>query len=385
MTSTLLEFYKDRNQQMIDLLTELVNIESPSRDKGAVDVMVDYVESQLRQLAPSSVTRQPQTAVGDCLLAKWIESGPGKPILILMHLDTVWSLGTISERPVRLDDEGRLYGPGAVDMKGGVTVALSAIRGLLDRGELPDRPIWMFFNTDEEIGSKHSTETIRELAAQCGLVLVMEPGTSDGAIKTQRKGIATYRVSVEGRASHAGNEPEAGINAIVELAQQVHKLNGLNDLRNGTSVSVTMIEGGTAGNVIPAHASAYVDTRMITKQAMDQIREQIMALTPFVPGAKVSVELLHARGPMEFNEQMRATFNRCKAIATEYGLTVRGESVGGGSDGNTTASMGIPTLDGLGPYGGGLHAIHEHVLISSLAQRTALLSALLLEWPHMEG
>lgn len=378
--SELLEFYRARQQQMIDLLTALVNIESPSRDKSATDKLVDQVENLLNEMGTSSVTRFPQAEVGDYLLAKWNENAQGTPIMAIMHLDTVWPLGTLAERPVRIDDDGRLYGPGAVDMKGGVTVLLSAIQGLQARNELPDRPIWAFFNTDEEIGSVGSTPKIQELAQDCGLVLVLEPGTSDGATKIQRKGSATFQVHVEGRASHAGNEPEAGINAIVELAQQIVKLNSFNDLKNGTSVSVTLTEGGSAGNVIPASASAWIDSRMLTQLAMDTTRDKIMSLTPFVPGAKVRVEAINSRGPMEYNDQMKATFARFQELGAKYGVTVRGESVGGGSDGNTTASMGIPTLDGLGPYGGGLHALHEHVLISSLAERATLISAILKDW-----
>lgn len=378
--SELLMYFKDQQQNMIDLLTTMVNYETPSHDKSLVDQLGDFMEQQCKKMSASSVTRFPQTDVGDHLLAKWNENAPGKPITFIGHIDTVWQAGTLAERPVTIDDDGRLFGPGAVDMKAGIVIALTAIHGLQQRGEMPQRPIWFFINTDEEIGSKTSTPLIEETAAQSDLILVMEPGTKDGAIKIQRKGIATYRVHVEGRASHAGNAPEEGINAIIELAQQAVKLNSLNDLRNGTSVSVTKIEGGTASNVIPAEATAHVDTRMITQQAMDSTYRAIMGLQPFLPGAKVHVEQTHARSPMEYNDLMKANFARCQEIGQQYGITVRGESVGGGSDGNTTASMGIPTLDGLGAVGDGLHAIHEHILISSLAQRATLAAAILKEW-----
>jgi glutamate carboxypeptidase len=233
---------------------------------------------------------------------------------------------------------------------------------------------------DEETGSTFSTPIIQEIAPQCGLVLVMEPATQEEALKTWRKGIATYTVRVEGRASHAGNAPEKGINAVVELAQQTLKLNDMNDLRHGTSVSVTMVNGGIAANVIPAQATAKVDVRALTMVALKETNERILALEPFVPGAKVSVENHHLRGPMEHNDQMQADFAQCKAIGERLGLTVREDGSGGGSDGNTTASMGVPTLDGLGPAGDGLHAVHEHVVLNSMPRRAALLAGMLKEW-----
>jgi glutamate carboxypeptidase len=378
--SELAAYFQGQTEAMVELLTTMVSYESPSGDKALVDAYGAFIEAQLRELG-AAVTRYPQAEVGDCLLARWNADAPGKPLLFLVHIDTVWAEGTLATMPIRIED-GKLYGPGAVDMKGGIAVMLSALRVLIARGELPDRPIWALVNSDEEIGSKASTPLIEEAARQAALVLVMEPGTRDGALKIARKGIATFRVHVEGRAAHAGNAPEQGINAIVELAQQIAKINGLNDLRNGTSVSVTMVDGGSAGNVIPARASAYIDSRMLTTRAMRDLREALGALQPFVPGASVRVEEIHARGPMEYNDTIQAAFERAKAIGAAHGLTVRGESVGGGSDGNTTAALGVPTLDGLGAVGDGLHATHEHVLISSLPQRATLVAGVLKDWPR---
>ena len=318
--------------------------------------------------------------MGDFLLAKWNENAPGKPLMFLIHIDTVWPLGTLAERPVRIDDQGILYGPGAVDMKAGVTLTLWSIRGLVERGELPERPIWVLMTSDEEVGSIYSEQVIKSTAAQAGLVMVMEPATKEEALKTWRKGVGTFTVKVEGRPSHAGNAPEQGINAIIELAQQTMKLNGMNDLKNGTSVSVTMVNGGSATNVIPAEATAKVDVRTLSARAWEEISEKILNLTPFVPGAKVSSSVGHARGPMEHNDQMARTFAQCKKIGESYGLTIREDGSGGGSDGNFTAHMGIPTLDGLGPQGDGLHALHEQVVLDSLPRRATLLAAMLKEW-----
>ncbi len=378
--SDLLTYFQGQRQAMIDLLTTLVNFETPTRSKPDVDKLGAYLEQQFRALGASSVTRFPREQVGDIALAKWNETAPGKPILFLMHIDTVWPLGTLANRPVTIDDDGRLFGPGAVDMKGGITLVLTALRGLIERGEMPQRPIWILMTTDEEVGSLHSEEIIIETAKQCGLVLVMEPATPEEALKTSRKGISTYEIHVEGRASHAGNAPEQGINAVVELAQQIMELNAMNDLKNGTSVSVTMVEGGITMNVIPPKASAMVDVRTLTGRAYDAINEKIHSLTPFVPGAKVTVKQDHARGPMERNDRMIAAFQQAKAIGANYGVTIREAASGGGSDGNLPAFEGITTLDGLGPQGDGLHAEHEHVVINSLPRRATLIAGMLKDW-----
>lgn len=378
--SDLLAYFKTQQQAMVDLTIELINYETPTKDKAAVDKLGAHMESRFRALGASSITRIPQTEVGDFLLAKWNEEADGTPIMFLIHIDTVWDLGTVAERPARIEDDGKLYGPGAVDMKAGIALVLSTIQGLTELDQMPNRPVWVLMTSDEEIGSVYSIPVLREVAKQTGLVLVMEPGTKEGALKTWRKGLATYRVHVEGRASHAGNAPEQGINAIIELAQQALRLNGLNDLKNGSSVSVTMIDGGTAGNVIPAKASAYVDTRVLTMRAYEDLRNAILDVNPFIPGAKVTVEEVHSREPMEHNDQMKATFAQCKAIGEKYGVSVREDGSGGGSDGNITAAMGVPTLDGLGPQGDGLHAVHEQVVINSLPTRATLLAGMLLDW-----
>lgn len=378
--SDLLTYFQGQRQAMVDLLTTLVNYETPTKDKAAVDKLGAFMEQQFRALGASSVTHLPVAEVGDMRLAKWNETAPGLPILFLIHIDTVWPIGTLAERPVRIDDEGRLFGPGAIDMKAGIAIVLTALRGLVERGEMPQRPIWVLMTSDEEVGSIHSRQTIIDTARQCGLVLVMEPATRDEALKTWRKGIATYDIQVEGRASHAGNAPEQGINAVVELAQQIMELNAMNDLRHGTSVSVTMVRGGITMNVIPPHAEAMVDVRTLTARAYEEVNAKILGLTPFVPGAKVRVSQHHTRGPMERNAQMIAAFEQAKAIGAKYGLTIREDGSGGASDGNFTAYEGIATLDGLGPQGDGLHAEHEHVVINSLPRRAALIAGMLRDW-----
>ena len=373
----LVQYLKDRQQDMVDLLTEMVGYETFTPEKALVDRFGNFIEAQFKSLGASSVTRFPQTEVGDCLLAKWNEDAPGKPILFLIHIDTVWPTGTLADRPVRIEPDGRLYGPGAVDMKGGITVMLYAIKSLQETGQMPNRPVWVMMNSDEETGSDHSEYLIKDAARHAGLVLVMEPATKEGALKTWRKGIASYVLSIEGRPSHAGNAPEQGINSIVEFAQQVMEINKLNDLKNGTSVSVTMVKGGSAGNVIPAATEAYIDTRMMRSKVLEELDSALTNLHPFIPGAKLSVKRTHTRPPMERSE---AAYEQCKRIGQALGLTVREDGSGGGSDGNFTAAMGIPTLDGLGPQGDGLHALHEHVIMNSLPLQAALCAGMVRDW-----
>jgi glutamate carboxypeptidase len=378
--SNLVEYFSAKQDDMVRLLTQLVKHETPSHNKAQVDALADTIVEWMETTNPTSITRTPMLDVGDMLIGRWNEDAPQKPVVVLMHMDTVWEMGTLARRPVRIDDEGRLYGPGAIDMKGGLAIAMTALEGLMDLDQMPNHPIWLAFTSDEEIGSAASEPHISQLAEQAGLVMVMEPPTSDGAIKTGRKGVATYSITVEGRASHAGNHPEEGINAVLEMAQQIIAISKLQDLRNGISVAVNTIQGGTATNVIPAQATATIDVRTFTQFDMDRVHEELMDLFPKIPGAKVTAELHHMRGPMERDDQMESTFKQCQQIAKSIGLTVYEDTVGGGSDGNITASLGAPTLDGLGPRGAGLHAEHEHVIIRSLPQRAAHVAAMMRDW-----
>ncbi|MCC7207594.1 MAG: M20 family metallopeptidase [Anaerolineae bacterium] len=327
----------------------------------------------------AQVERFPQTAVGDQLLAKWNADAPGKPILFLMHLDTVWPVGVLAARPVHVEGD-RLIGPGTWDMKGSIALVLSVIDGLRQRGEFPQRPIWALFTTDEETGSVYSTDLIERTATQAGLCLVMEFATPDGGLKTWRKGIAQYTVNVTGRSSHAGNAPEKGVNAVVELAHQTLHITELNRLDKGTSVSVTVVRGGAASNVIPDSATAQVDVRFLTRDEHERVAAAMTALQPVLPGASLSVSAGHARPPMERDAVMIATFEQARALAAQLGIDLLEGGSGGGSDGNITAGLGLPTLDGLGPMGEGAHAVHEQVFIRSIPGRAALLDLMIRAW-----
>lgn len=374
----LVAYFTDRTPHMVAALRRLVEFESPSTSKPHVDALSLEVAGQC-QAHGAEIAVYRREAVGDLRVAAWNASAPGKPIMLLAHLDTVWPVGTLEKMPIR-EEGGLLYGPGALDMKGGVVVALEAIRGLRERGTLPQRPIWLFLNTDEETASVYSRDLLCELAQQCGLVLVVEPAAEGEALKVWRKGIGRYTVRTQGRASHAGQAPEAGINAVIEAAHQALALHGLNDLRNGTSVSVTMVDGGIATNVIPPDATLEVDVRFLQASEAARVSRAIEGLGPVLPGAGVEVEGGIDRGPMEYNALMIRTVQQAKALAAGIGLALREDGSGGASDGNFTAALGIPTLDGLGPGGIGLHAAHEQVQIGSLPRRAALLAALLAGW-----
>lgn len=374
--SDLLKMFRSRQQEMLEFLTAMVQRESPTRDKAKVDCLVDLMEARLNSLGADSVDRLPQVEVGDFLHAGWNAAAPGKPFLFLVHIDTVHPVGSLETMPVKIED-GRFYGPGSLDMKAGAVIVLEAIRALVEREQLPNRPIQLLMTTDEEIGSPFSEARIKQLGAGCELVLVTEPATKEGAIKTWRKGGGKYELLIEGRASHAGIAPQEGINAIVEFARQALEINRLNDLKYGTSVSITLVDGGTAGNVIPAQARAHIDTRVLTMEAMENLHEALSSLYPKMPGAKVSCVRQHHRPPMERRPDL---FEKASAIGERHGVSIYEGGTGGGSDGNFTAAMGIPTLDGLGAHGDGAHALHEHVIIDSLPRQAALIAAILMEW-----
>ena len=370
-----LAHFRAHTDDMLALLDEMVSRESFTADKAHVDRLADYLQGALGEFGAERVSRLSQRAVGDFLLAEWHATSPAKPALILCHIDTVHPIGTLRTAPIRRD-ETRYFAPGALDMKAGTVIALTALKALHEQGKLP-RPVKLLLTTDEEIGSPHSRAFIEAQAADAGFVLALEPATPEGAIKTSRKGGAKYALTVEGRASHAGVAPQLGINAIIEFARQALEINGLNDLKYGTSVSVTRVQGGSAGNVIPAHVQAHIDVRAITQMEMERVADAMDGVYPKMPGAKVSCERIGYRPPMQRQD---GVFEQAERIAARNGVTLEEGSSGGGSDGNFTAAMGIPTLDGLGAHGDGAHTQDEHIIIDSLPRQAALLAALLTEW-----
>jgi len=277
----------------------------------------------------------------------------------------------------------KLIGPGTYDMKASIALVLTVIETMRAHDLFPDRPIWALLTSDEEVGSSESVEIIRDVAQHAGLALVMEFAAKNEGLKTWRKGVAHYTLHIAGRSSHAGNAPEKGINAVLEAAHQTLRMSELAAPEKGTTVSVTVLHGGSAVNVIPESATVRIDVRFSTKAEAERVQAAIMSPTPVIAGAVLTPQVDSDRPPMEHDALMITTFAEAQAIAARYGLTIGEDGSGGGSDGNFIAGMGIPTLDGLGSHGDGAHAQIEHCLIPSLARRAVLLSALIREWPAM--
>jgi len=380
MTSltTWMERFFQLREELVSLLRELAVRESPTTEKAAVDRLGEFVADRLRDLG-ARVERIPQESVGDHWIATWGDPEASTQILTLCHLDTVWPLGTLARMPIR-EENGRLYGPGVFDMKGGIAILLGALRGLQALNVHPPHRIRMLFTSDEETGSETSRPLIEAEARRSHLVLCLEPALPDGSLKTFRKGVGDFVVVAYGRSAHAGADPQRGVNAIEELAYQIMRVRGLADLRRGTTVTVGVIRGGTRPNVVPEYAEMVVDVRVATRGEMDRIERAFQNLRPVLDGARLEVRGGFNRPPMERNALMVATFERARAIAAELGLTLTEGGTGGGSDANFTAALGIPTLDGLGAVGNGAHALDEHVQIDSLPQRAALVAALLTRW-----
>ncbi len=368
------EFARRLPDQLAFLRT-LVEIESPSNDKAAVDCLGTHLEPSLRALG-ASVERVPQANVGDQWIARWGEAPGG--YLLMVHLDTVYPMGTLKEFPWQ-EEGGRLRGPGVLDMKASLAMTVSALEALRQAGRLPGRALTLLCTTDEETGSHASRSLIEDLASSSSLVLCLEPALPDGSLKTERKGVGIFRVRVQGRSAHAGSNPEQGINAILEMAHQVLKIEGLADAGRGTTINVGVIQGGTRSNVVPEECRARIDIRVESLEEGRRLEEAVGALRPVLPGATIQVEGGMNRPPMVQTAAMARAFARVQALGRELGLSLTGGRTGGGSDANFVAPLGIPVLDGLGAVGDDAHSPREFVLRDSLPERTALLAALLSE------
>lgn len=359
-------------RRMIEALERLVSIESPSDDKRRCDACADQVAALFSEVTGAPAVRHRRPDSGDHLE---IRLGPRdeRPVLLLCHHDTVWPAGTIERLPFRVDGN-RITGPGSYDMKAGIVEAAFA---LALGGSQPRRAVVVLSTSDEEIGSTSSRELIEETARRATAVLVLEPATSGGAIKTARKGIADFHLSVEGRAAHAGVEPEKGVSAVEELARQVLALKSLENRELGTTINVGVVEGGTRPNVVAASARAEIDVRFSKAGEAERVVEAIRRLSPQLGGARLQVEGGVDRPPLERRDGVIRLAALAQTIASEMGFELPESATGGGSDGNFTAALGIPTLDGLGPDGGGAHADSEHLLIESWMRRTVLLQQLI--------
>lgn len=374
----ILTYLNDNRKALLDVLESMVRIESPSFDAPAVNRCVDYVAG-LAETQGGRVTRYKSRGFGDHLQ---VDFGPaakrGKRTLLLGHLDTVWDIGTLSRMPYKIA-QGRVWGPGVLDMKCGVAMMFFALRALEATGQKLTKPVTILLNADEEIGSKTSRPITEKLAKSSDAVFVLEPGTGlTGKLKTARKGVGDYEVRVHGRASHAGVDFTAGASATLELARQIPRIAGITRLPRGITVNVGVIGGGTRTNVVAEEAWAKVDVRIAKLKDGAWLDKQIHKLRPIDKRTSIEITGGLNRPPMERSRGIVALFRKAQAIGKELGLTLEQSMTGGGSDGNFTAALGIATLDGLGGVGEGAHASNESILLDPIAPRTALLARLLL-------
>ncbi len=376
-TYSRLNVWLNEHQQLIlSEIDSIVRHESPSRDKPALDTLATRLATRYAR-AGGDVERIRNPSGGDHLRIRF-GSGLTPPALLLGHFDTVWPVGTLAQMPIRLTDT-EMSGPGIFDMKTSLAMIPWAIEAIEAEGRTLPRPIVVVLTSDEEIGSPTSRDLIETEARRAAYTLVLEPPLADGRLKTERKGIGQFRVEVSGHSAHAGIEPEKGASAIVELAHQILHVGSLARPERGTTVNVGQIEGGTTPNVVPSHAWAVVDVRVKTANEAARVEEEFQSLKPVSGRTWITVTGNFRRPPMERSPAMIALFRQAAQIGAKLGLELEEGATGGASDGNFTAALGVPTLDGLGCPGGGAHAIDEHILVRELPTRIALIAALLLE------
>jgi glutamate carboxypeptidase len=374
----LIEDVQQRQDALLASLEHIVRLESPSTDKGAVDKLVHYLRAECEQRG-ATIESHDLADWGDLTVASWPGTGNADgQILVMTHIDTVWPIGTIDRLPWSVEGD-IARGPGIFDMKASVAMMLEAMRMIQERN-LEHRPIKWLINTDEEMGSPASRPLIEELARESEYVLCLEPPVPPhGALKTARKGVGMFSMTVAGKASHAGADPKAGVSAIQELANQINYLHSLTDHDLGTTVNVGVVSGGTRRNVIASEAHAEIDLRVVTMSEAEKTVEAIRDTRAILPGATVTIEGELNRPPMERTDAIAAAFQRAYEIGQGIGLELQEAATGGASDGNFTAAAGATTIDGLGCTGDGGHADTEHIKVSGLVERTALLTALLSE------
>ncbi|MCU1304892.1 MAG: peptidase [Candidatus Sulfotelmatobacter sp.] len=374
-----LNYFEQRQDQMVDTIRQLVEIESPSDNKQAVDRIAGFLASKFQSLG-GRIHLHHSNDFGDTLQVDFAgtsaNSNSRKPVLLLGHYDTVYPLGTLASMPCKFE-KGHLHGPGVLDMKSGIALTLHAIEALQHRQGLP-RPVTVLLVSDEEVGSYSSRKVTETLAKQCAAVLVLEPAAGlHGALKTARKGVGEYTLRVKGVAAHAGLDPGKGHSAILELARQITTIANLNDLKQGMSVNPGVIQGGTRTNVVAAEAFVKIDVRIKSAKQAAGIDRKLRSVKPFDKHCRLEITGGINRLPMERTSGVASLFKAAREIASQVRWKLEEAAVGGGSDGNFTAGMGIPTLDGMGGVGEGAHAVHEYIVVSELPRRALLLSAMI--------
>ena len=372
-----LEHVRGRKDEFVDFLSDLARVESPTDHPATMDGVHALLGPALEELGYEVRIVRGKVA-GNHLLASPLTRVKRAPTQLLIgHCDTVWPLETLEQMPVQVVED-RLHGPGTLDMKGGLTQIVFALRALRDLGYEPHVAPVVFVNSDEEVGSPDSKPHVRRLARQASRAFVLEPSLGpEGWIKTARKGLGKFDITIRGRAAHAGLEPEAGVSAIVELSHVIQSINALNDPERGTTVNVGLIDGGTRRNVIAAKASASIDVRVASLEEGRKVEEAVYALRPVTPGVTLEIEGGVRVAPLERTPRNRELWETAKTVGGHLGFELGEAMAGGGSDGNTT-SLYTATLDGLGCVGDGAHADHEHIVIDPSLDRCALLARLLL-------
>jgi glutamate carboxypeptidase len=362
---------------MMKLLQEMVETESPTYDKEAVDRMGKIVIREAKKLV-AEIEIHPKKNFGDNIIARFGEGKNG--ILLLGHLDTVFPLGTLEMQPF-YEKYGRVYGPGTLDMKSGLVIMLTAVAALQEEGKTPKRPITMLFNSDEEMGSYQSRELIENEAQKHALVLVFEPCEYlEGSLHTCRKGTGKFTIKVQGKAAHSGGAHQQGLNAIEELSHQIVKVQQLTDYDKGTTINIGSMHGGRAINIVPAYAEADGDIRLTDLKEYVRVQNAICSLEPVKKDALITTRCILNRPPMPFDATMQKTFAKAKKLAEAEGIKIKAGGSGSASDANFVAHLGIPVLDGLGTVGEGFHTEDEYFLSESFTSRAELTATLLRDW-----
>jgi glutamate carboxypeptidase len=374
----IVQFIRGKEEEMVEMLKAIVEHETPSDHKELTDTLGSWIAEQFTRLTSGKTEIIPNDRYGNHIRAEWGEGE--EQLLFLAHFDTVWPEGTIKEKPFRIED-GKAYGPGVFDMKGGIVQGLFAVHALQTLGKKLNKKVVFLFNSDEELGSPTSQTLIEEEAAKSSQVFVLEPAMStEGALKTSRKGVGIFQMEVKGRPAHAGIDPEKGVSAIGEIANQISYLHSLTDLSIGTTVNVGTVSGGTTSNVIAATAVAEIDLRVKVKDEFDRVIPLIENLEPRDGRTHLSIKGGINRPPLERTKEVQSMFQKAKALAKQYlDIDLKEKETGGGSDGNFSARL-APTLDGLGAVGDGAHANHEHLIVREMTVRSALVALLLMEF-----
>ena len=371
----ILTYFEGRREEMIEAIRAIVDIESPSYNVEQSRKVVDLVIELARTIPLNvDIERIPAEEYGEHLVIRAFRSDQ-KGTLLLGHTDTVHPIGTNAENPTRIDGD-RFYGCGIFDMKANIVLMLEALCFFAETGTKPAEPVTIFLSCDEEVGSFSGRPLLEREAAGAERCFVFEPSL-DGKVKTGRKGTGMFTLHAHGIPAHAGLEPEKGASAILELSRQIERLHELSDHESGTTVNICTIKGGTTTNVIPEHAECSIDVRFSSVDEAYRIESTLQSLTP-VDG-RVALKLTGEinRPPMERTEAVAMLYKKARELAASFGYELGEAQVGGGSDGNFVAAIGVPVLDGLGIRGDGAHTLHEHILVSDIACRATLITALL--------